>query len=384
MTKRGTIGAAASILILGAGALSASAQPLNWDNGGDVLDQFNFQMKAASVPASKPAAKDAKAAKDALVIDAVETVVGKFHRYDSQAHSYSASNFWTDFIGSGGGLNSTPVRDDSDGSVTIEFGDLEGLLRAVVATAKQKGASVSVLNIHAHGLPGGTWFPKDPGTRASGECLEWLHMAESPDKDAYDEYYSAIPKSEILSIRSLSQRPGGHSDCTTGAAEWRQVAARVPGLASVFASGAQVHFDSCVVGLGAAGEAFTKAVAGIIFPSGDGNVLTSTNFGMGDWSMSHGMGFWDYQSDAQLRHDNKVYPVDRRDSELAQKGTVRVASYAAGSWTTFLVGDRDTMPTDAAPLQPTGGSEMLLMSDVLTDAPTVVRVPGTRVYANVR
>jgi hypothetical protein len=382
MKKRGALGTAASILILGAGALSVSAQSLNW-NDGDLLDQFGLQRTAAPAQISVPVAKDAR---DALVIDAVETVVGKFHRYDSQVHPYAPSNFWTDFVGSGGGLSSTPVRDDSDGSVTIEFGDLEGLLRAVVATAKQKGATVAVLNIHAHGLPGGTWFPKDSGTRAGGECRQWLQMAEAPDKDAYDEYYSAIPKEEIMSIRSLSQRTGGHSDCVSGAAEWRQVAARVPGLTSVFAPGAQVHFDSCVVGLGAAGEDFTEAVARTLFPSGGGNVLTSTDFGMGDWSMSQGMGFWDYQNDAQLRHDNEVYPVDRRDSELAQKGTVRVASYAAGSWTTFLVGGRDTMPTDAAPLQPTGGSEMLLMfsDDARTALPAVVRIPGTRVYANVR
>ena len=40
------------------------------------------------------------------------------------------------------------------------------------------------------------------------------------------------------------------------------------------------------------------------------------------------MGFWDFQNDAQLAHDNSIYPVTRKDREIMQKGEGHSAYFA--------------------------------------------------------
>ena len=89
---------------------------------------------------------------------------------------------------------------------------------------------------------------------------------------------------------------------------------------SVLARDIQIHFLSCVVGLGSNGETFTRGIADLLLTAGGGGrVETSMNFGLGDWSMPEGMGFWDLQSDAQVDHDNSLYTKNHTDREIAQK-----------------------------------------------------------------
>ena len=337
---------AAALCILGVAFAPAAAQSFNWDSGSDLLGQFNVQRRASD-PMVAPSPK---AAGRLLVVDAVDTVMGNFHRYDNRRHPYGPGNYWADFIGTGYGPGSAFARQDADGVVTIEFSDLEDLLRTLVKVAAKEHAQVAVLNISSHGHPGGSWFPPDEEAMNGGACQAWMQTAQSPDAVSYRLYYSDLYKGDIESMRRVSARANPYFDCATGADDWRRVASRIKGIYSVFAPGAQIHFDSCLTGLGKAGEGFVKAVAETLFPHGGGNVVASMDYGLTDWSMPKGMGFWDYQNDAQLARFDKLYPKDRQDSEFAQTGSVRVASYQNGAWTTFVVGGLSVMPIDATPL----------------------------------
>ena len=249
-------------------AIPASAQQVNWDGGQDPGGQSRFQemFSGAGNSSSRPS-RTARAAQGSaqLMIDATEIGVGKFHRYDNGVHSYPPESVWKGHITpAGGGVGSTPiVFDDDDGYVSIQFSNLDELLKTVVALAQKRSAKIGVLNIHGHGAPGAMWYPKDKAQQASDECQDWRQAAAAPDEDNYNQYYSAIPKEEVMAIRRASQGHV-HFSCTTGAPEWREVAARIPNIKDYFAEDAQIHFLSCVVGMGSAGEEFTTAIAGLL------------------------------------------------------------------------------------------------------------------------
>jgi hypothetical protein len=179
----------------------------------------------------------------------------------------------------------------------------------------------------------------------------------------------------------MSNDPDSHMACTTGLREWQAAVQDAPAFKSVFASDAQIHFLSCVVGLGVAGQEFTQGVADLLLPKdGSGRVETSVNFGLGDWSMPEGMGFWDLQTDDQVEHDNQVYVADHKDREIAQKGTIRMVTYAGQKWASTLLSDRDFMSLGfeskalgtpiQEPFHPFSGM-----------TPERVRIPGTTSYA---
>ena len=370
----------------------AAAQTVGWDEGRDVVDQFGAQLKEAQAdPPAPPASAAAPAAPlgAGLVVDATEIGVGKFHRYDNEVHPYPGGA-WVGHISPAGDLSGTPiVFDDADGAVTIQFSSLEELLRAIVDVSQRKGAKVSVLNIHGHGLPGAMWFPKDEAAKKSAECAEWRRTAAAKDEVNYKQYYTTPSKSSILGIRRMSKY-GGSFACTTGAPEWTQVVPRVPGLRGFFADDAQIHFQSCVVGLGPVGDRFTKTVAALLLAGKDAGVQTALSFGLGDWSMPEGMGFWDYVDDAQLARDARLYDADRNDREVRQNGSIRVAVNSNGDWTTTVVGGQAFMTAGAGRLSASGsfGSGRVSMfgaseaeddaeTESVKTAPSSVRVPGT-------
>ncbi len=131
--------------------------------------------------------------------------------------------------------------------------------------------------------------------------------------------------------------------CTTGAKEWKRVVESLPDFKSIFEAGAQLHFFSCVVGYGNAGKKFVKAIAPLLFNSDNSKVEAAMNFGLGDWSMPEGMGFWDYQSSEQLDRDNARYPVDRKDRDMMQKGRIRLMQKIGGKWESGVIGNIDFM-----------------------------------------
>ncbi|MGZ3690880.1 MAG: hypothetical protein ACXVAX_05230 [Pseudobdellovibrio sp.] len=323
-------------------------------------------------------------ASSGLIIYTAEFGVGKFHRYDSKVRSYHPDNAWFNYIlADNAATDHALSKKNADGSYTIFYSTLEEMLQAVIQISNTENQKIAVLNVHGHGLPGGMWFPADQATLNSDQCGSWVQAATGADKDNYDQYYSAVTKSEVMQIRSLSNltNPGLMMGCVTGLNEWKTVVGRNPQIKTVLSSDAQIHFASCVVGLGKAGEAFTKGIAALLLPTG-GHVVTSTNFGLGDWSMPEGMGFWDYISDSQIEQDAQNYPVNRTDRDVMQKGVVRVAKFS-GSWNTSLVGNQDFMnlQVDQQIIGPEIAEPVMKMEPVDISR---VRIPGTNAYVEVR
>ncbi len=342
--------AAVALLATGLTAFSCAAKAPDWDGSGEPGSFAVFgQAPAAFIPAPAPA-PEPKAADKGLVIDAVDVVMARFHRYDNKVHPYGRNDFWRDFVAIGGDPGWAETRRNPDGTLTIEFSNLEDLLGALVRASRKENAKIAVLNINAHGLPGGNIFPRDEEAMDGDACQGWMQIAQSSDLAAYREYYSPVDKGDIEDFRMASAQAHPYFECLSGAGAWKEAARRVKGLSSVFAPGAQVHFDSCLTGLGKAGEVLVQTVAQVLFPDGGGNVVAAADYGLSDGSMANGMGFWDYQNDAQLERFNEIYPRRRQDSEFAQPGTIRVAVYRDGAWTSVLLGGLRVMPAGDSPL----------------------------------
>jgi hypothetical protein len=315
-----------------------------------------------------------------LVIHTTEFGVAKFHRYDNKVHAYDAANAWTPYIlPANADTSHALIQKNADGSFTVFYSHLDEMLSSVVQIANDQHQPVSVLNVHGHGMPGAMWFPKDQKTRDSLVCQDWVDAASGADLDNYNQYYSAVTADEVQQIRAISDQTNSHYPCTTGLREWQGAVQKNPAFKQALAPDAQIHFLSCVVGLGRAGEAFTTGIAQLLLTSGQGKVVTSTNFGLGDWSMPEGMGFWDYVTDSQLDHDNAIYPVDHKDREIMQKGTVRVSTFSNNAWTTTLVGDQSFMSLGFQQIRGPVVKEAVTLSPMaVSHAP--VRIPGTNAY----
>ncbi len=326
-------------------------------------------------------------AAERLVIHASELGVGKFHRRDNVAHNYGANNAWTPYILAKEASDQTPViQKNADGSVTIFFSNLDELLNAVTKVSNDEGKKVSVLNLHGHGLPGGMWYPKDAATQASGECSDWRSSANSTDDVNYDKYYSPVSKFEIEMIRSMSESDSSGFQCTSGLTEWTAAVAAHADFKAVLAPELQVHVLSCVVGLGPVGDTYTKSIAALLVTGAAGHVTASTNFGLGDWSMPEGMGFWDYITDEQLDKDNSIYPKNRRDADIAQLGTVRVATGTGADLKSGLTANQKFLPLGFE----TGKMTFVPDYRARTFGPmpkfkaTSIRLPGTNITIKAR
>ena len=279
-----------------------------------------------------------------LVINAAEVGIGKFHRKGNSVHTYAADSAWYGYVlpQNANPTQSSPAlqQKNADGSYTIFFSSLDELLTTAVALSKSTNTPIAILNLEAHGMPGGMWYPKDQAERDSGGCSSWRDNAYGTDEVNYDQYYHPVAKSDIDTFRQMSQFDGFASmqPCVSTQSTWKEEITKT-GFAAALANNAEIHFISCIVGLGVAGEHFTSEVAGALFTGGkNGKVLTSVNFGLGDWSIPEGMGFWDYISMDQLDRDNDNYVKHQNDREIAQAGTVRIAAVESGKANSGLFG----------------------------------------------
>lgn len=317
-----------------------------------------------------------------LTINAAEIGIGKFHRHDNKQHTYENQNAWTPYILPEGEVGKLPlVKEVSSDTVTIFFDTLEGMLKQMVKIAEERHEKVTVLNINAHGLPGGMWFPATEKIMNGFSCMQWKMAAQGGDEGNYKQYYSAVSKEDILQLREYS-KSGGSMPCVTSGTQWKTVVASIPGMKEVFAEGASVNLLSCLVGLGPVGEKFTKELAEILFDKTEGTVRTSIKLGLGDWSMPEGMGFWDYIDDEQLKKDNAIYPVNKKDREIMQKGPIRVAQLEKGLWGTKVIDGLDFMTLDGATDAGFVIPEPKL--NVRGIKPAQVRIPGTTQYVEVQ
>jgi hypothetical protein len=322
-----------------------------------------------------------------LTINGAEFGIGKFHRKDNKVHVYEANNAWKPFVlPENISTKSAYVMKNSADNYTIFFTNLEEFLTEIVKLSKSTGKKVANLNLNAHGLPGGMWFPRDAKFRDSMECSSWRSAANNADDANYSQYYSPVSKEEMLSFDSMSNssRIPGFS-CLTGINEWTQIVARVADIKNVFSLDAQVHMLSCIVGMGTLGEAYTTGLAKLLFANPDSQqVQTSMKFGLGDWSMPEGMGFWGFESDAQLDHDNQVYPVDRRDSEIMQKGSIRVAQVASSKVKSGFIKDENFMVLEHDQRVVDYSKHPAPEFKSMEELPESVRIPGTNVIVKLK
>ncbi|MBI1862198.1 MAG: hypothetical protein HYR96_14895 [Deltaproteobacteria bacterium] len=324
-------------------------------------------------------------ARAGITVHAAEVGVAKFHRHDNSVHPYSSDNIWAAFIAPDEfKFESVPfTRKNSNGSYTIIFATLEDLAQSMIKVAHEAQDTIDVFNINGHGAPGVMWFPKDQKTMNSFSCSDWVEAAKGGDEANYNQYYSAVSKEDIMMIRYFAEQISATIPCTVGLKEWQAAAQKFPDLKNIFSDNGVAHFVSCTVGLGKRGDSFSKGMASVFFHSSKGRVETSLPLGLGDWSMPEGMGFWDYLTDEQLEHDNKIYVENKRDRDIMQKGSVRVG-YLAGlrGEESAIVANRDFMFLDGhethdilVPWVPARTSNSI--------RPMRVRIPGTKVHAAV-
>lgn len=318
-----------------------------------------------------------------LVIHAAEIGIGKFHRHDNSVHPYEKDNAWTPYILPAEADNKTPlVVENDDRSITIFFSTLEELLIKSAEISLVRGEKIGVLNINAHGLPGAMWFPMNESFKNSFECWQWNAAANGEDKTNYDQYYSPTSKKDILSIREYSES-GGAVPCTSGLRQWKLALNQATQAKASFASNLKVNLLSCVVGLGPVGDQFMTGLGALLSDSDQVEFRSTLNFGLGDWSMPEGMGFWDYLTDEQLTHDNSIYGVNRKDREIMQKGKLRVTALVKGAWQSTVLEGKDfmTLDRDLDLSQAKWGRESFSR---WTKKPQQVRIPGTAVYEMVK
>lgn len=322
---------------------------------------------------------------DSLTINAAEFGIGKFHRRDNKEHAYESSNAWAVFILPDGVPTTTAyVKKNGETNYTVFYTSLEELFNKTIELSKQTGLKVGQFNINAHGLPGGMWFPSTIQNRDSFECGSWRAAANNSDDDNYNQYYSTVSKSELLAYDRMAEGPSVPGfQCIAGIKAWETVVGKVPAITGVFTTDAQVHLLSCMVGKGTLGDKYTQGIAKLLFPQGGTQrVMTSIKLGLGDWSMPDGMGFWAYMSDEQLDRDNERYPIDRKDSEMAQKGDIRVADMSGKSVRSGLIKQQDLMllthDTRSASKAKPAPAPVFDKSEL----PASIRIPGTGVKVN--
>lgn len=316
-----------------------------------------------------------------IIVNAAEYGIGKFHRKDNSVHQYDANNAWKVFVlADEAQTSNVQVIENENSTYTIYYTNLEELLNEMVKLSSKTGKKIGILNMNAHGLPGGMWFPKDAKTRDSMECASWRSAARGSDEDNYSQYYSTISKSEIDSFTRMSHASAIPAyNCLTGLNEWTTIAARVPEIKNVFSDNAQIHMHSCLVGLGTLGESFTLGLAKLLFKKGTQQVQTSIKFGLGDWSMEEGMGFWTYESDEQLARDNAQYPIAKRDRDMMQKGDIRVAQMTdLGAVKSGLIKQQDFMFLVFDTREVKFAKSNWLFSKEKVEFPETIRIPGTR------
>jgi hypothetical protein len=325
-------------------------------------------------------------AEDGLTVNVAEIGIGKFHRMDNSVHPYADDNIWKPYVLANDASMATPQTiQNKNGSFTIFFSNLDELMGAMEKLSANQHAKIKNLNMNAHGMPGHMWYPKDAKTQSGFGCMQWRQSASAEDQSNYDQYYSPISKSEIMQMRELSNHSsvGMGVTCVTGLKEWSDLAPK-HNLKSLFTTDAQIHFMSCIVGLGTMGDEFTKGIAALLLSGDSARVQASLMFGLGDWSMPEGMGFWDYQNDTQLDHDNATYPKDRSDREQMQKGSVRTAGLLNGNVASSIMTGRDFMFNDGRDPGTLSTSSLEMAPMISTGPlPKSIRIPGTTVHATV-
>jgi hypothetical protein len=288
----------------------------------------------------------------ALIVHAVEFSIAKAHRADNKVHPYGPSHAFTPFI-LPDGMEPGDARSvkNPDGSVSVFFATIEDMLSEVTRVSHESGQQISVLNIHTHGVPGANAVPQDRTMLESADCETFKKPYAATDEKVLEDAYTAgVVFSAVTFLKAAAFMPDLALPCSSGLEQWKAAVSHVPEFPSVFADQPQVHFMSCLSGRGLAGEKFATGIGDVLFPKGDGTVMTSIKFGVGDWSTPEGMGFWDPETAFQLEADGDTLKETRKVATIAQPGEIRVSKYDGQFWNTSLLEGRKFMPTTYEPI----------------------------------
>jgi hypothetical protein len=294
-----------------------------------------------------------------LTVNAVEFGLAKFHRYDNVQHPYSANSVWkTSVLPDGATVDQTPIQiKNSEHNYSIFFSSTDELIESVNELAQQTGEKIRLLNIHAHGAPGALFVPPTRMLRDSVLCSGWRKQASGSDLKNYRQYYSTVSGIELATIHASSLitdsmltrilAPTFRPLCLSNIHTFEKQIKRIPDFKTHFSDDLKVHFLSCSVGLGRAGQQYTREIARMLLNSPAGRVEASLDLSLGDWSLPEGMSFWGRQSHQQLVEDNRKYSVNHSDREIMQPGRIRVGQIdESGNPVTTVITDQQFMSLD--------------------------------------
>lgn len=254
-----------------------------------------------------------------ITLNACEIGIAKFHRLNNLYHPYGNNSAWKVFV-LGENSHTPQLVKNSEESYTIFFSTLEELIISAIQLISKINKNIDVFNINAHGMPGAMDFPKDQEELDLYQC-----QSGQSDQIEYSKYYQLFSKKEMEQFQRISMVGSPiEFPCATGIVSWTRMVRNYPQIKQIFNPGAQIHFLSCLVGLGITGEMFATELAKLLFSRYSGKIQTPLNYGLGDWSTNEGMSFWDYINETQYEQDFAQYSTIREDRKFMQKGNIRV------------------------------------------------------------
>jgi|GEM_PF-6602461 len=284
-----------------------------------------------------------------LRIDAIEFSLGKFHRQANMLHPYSQQHAFKSFIlpTNADDLKTFSVE-QSKTHYSIFFTNLIDLFMMMDQISQTTGNKIQILNMTAHGTPGGLLIPRDPERMKSVECFQWKRSVTEPDGKVYEDYYKFSTIENLKAYEELSKED--HAPlfrCISGHKDWAIAMEQVPRLKTQFSHDAQIHFISCLVGKGELGFKFTESIlkTSISIPDSQ-RVQASQELGLGDWSMDQGMGFWTFLDQEQYSFDFKNYPLFKEDALFKQHGNITTSEFIHGKIKTGVIKDADFLSVE--------------------------------------
>ncbi len=270
----------------------------------------------------------------ALTVHAVEIGIGKFHRMDNQKHPYGPDHAWAPMIlPDGKDMKDTPLTVEQSPEVySIFFSSVDQLLKSVFKLHRDLGRRINILTIHAHGLPGGIFVPQTDKQRDGLLCALWRRNSAQEDIKNYNQYYSKVPLIAVKLVKATSYigdttlsrilAPLYRDPCISGLGAFERSIKKIPHFREAFSDDLEMKFLSCSVGQGRAGKDFLEGLGEMVLNSSEGRIDASEVISLGDWSTPEGLQFWDGQTFAQVRRDNRNYVRNKRDSEIALDGSI--------------------------------------------------------------
>ena len=274
--------------------------------------------------------------------------IGKFHRESHRRHPYGKGNVWTNFVLPPDADGTSPVLvTNDDGSRSLFASNLEDVFENLIRLSAETGRKVGTLDLVAHGFPGAISFAADRRAFASGDCEAARKLIAGPDEASYRKYYAGTSLAAHERMLKSSTFANGRIACGSTAVDFKKTASRLTVVQAVFSERARIRILGCNVGRGSVGTLFVSEVAkALLIPGTDASVTAIRHYGLIDWSIPEGEGFWDVIGESQASRDEQTYPKDEMDSRYMKRGSIAVARFRAGKWRVAVTSDLSILRLD--------------------------------------